>query len=638
MELTKKAGGQPENLVTNGLLTVELVSGQLQVGDTQFLQHSPATNPVAGDQVGNSLATTYASFNQGKLAFGVPGATQAGDRIGQAVNEAVSGNGQVSVLATTPISLKYARYFGETGHNVADVFNNFFQADPLDESKWLSVMGYPITEAFWAKDKVVVGGQQRDVLIQLFQRRILTYTPSNSAAFQVEMGNIGQHYYVWRYNFDSRDVLPGNYRLLAARNKTLKSVDIRNPANLTSLGNTPNGGVISGLWPLNEGRAVISTQNYDKIYLVDLTGSRAFKALPVPDSLIYLGRYPQVLQAVGSADGKRIFVLFAGETPTSRGFVMVYETDTLAGDNLNITGYRMELDNLPYLQNEPNRLSVSGLLEISLDGHYMAIYEGQHTYTSPGDAPGKLHIYDLKTHTDQQISFNAQVWSVSYFWLNPSNQLLLTVLPRNDTNKNSIPGIIYSLDPSTGQLTQLLQAMDILQVLPTPDTNYFALLHNNNPVLNNYEQAQITLRSLANPDIDIGKPYNVKTPGTKSSAPIMENWSVDGTYLSIRTFTEDNEDSKDHFQINMVSLLSGEAIIKNQVTSEFYSWVSLAGSHYIRSSMNQPNNDDKTFTQTMSIRNLDGSEKNVLILQKVAFDDFYYQYSWDAVVQVPVSS
>ena len=36
-------------------------------------------------------------------------------------------------------------------------------------------------------------------LIQLFERRVLTYTPSNPDAFKVEMGNIGQHYYTWRY-------------------------------------------------------------------------------------------------------------------------------------------------------------------------------------------------------------------------------------------------------------------------------------------------------------------------------------------------------------------------------------------------------------------------------------------------------
>ena len=38
-----------------------------------------------------------------------------------------------------------------------------------------------------------------DVLIQAFERRVLTYTPANPRAFQVEMGNVGRHYYDWRY-------------------------------------------------------------------------------------------------------------------------------------------------------------------------------------------------------------------------------------------------------------------------------------------------------------------------------------------------------------------------------------------------------------------------------------------------------
>jgi len=44
-----------------------------------------------------------------------------------------------------------------------------------------------------------VGGVERDVLVQVFERRVLSYTPSNPASFQVEMGNVGQHYYAWRY-------------------------------------------------------------------------------------------------------------------------------------------------------------------------------------------------------------------------------------------------------------------------------------------------------------------------------------------------------------------------------------------------------------------------------------------------------
>src|SRR5207248_2825743 len=45
-----------------------------------------------------------------------------------------------------------------------------------------------------------IAGVYQDVLIQAFERRVLTYNPANSPAFQVEMGNIGLHYYDWRYN------------------------------------------------------------------------------------------------------------------------------------------------------------------------------------------------------------------------------------------------------------------------------------------------------------------------------------------------------------------------------------------------------------------------------------------------------
>jgi hypothetical protein len=46
---------------------------------------------------------------------------------------------------------------------------------------------------------VLVGGVARDVLIQCFERRCLTHTPSNPPGWQVEAGNVGLHYYRWRY-------------------------------------------------------------------------------------------------------------------------------------------------------------------------------------------------------------------------------------------------------------------------------------------------------------------------------------------------------------------------------------------------------------------------------------------------------
>lgn len=59
----------------------------------------------------------------------------------------------------------------------------------------LYIFGLPMTPAVWVRAQV--GGVQRPVLFQVFERRVLSYTPSNPAAFQVEMGNVGAHYYEW---------------------------------------------------------------------------------------------------------------------------------------------------------------------------------------------------------------------------------------------------------------------------------------------------------------------------------------------------------------------------------------------------------------------------------------------------------
>jgi len=62
---------------------------------------------------------------------------------------------------------------------------------------WFYATGYPITEAYWTQVKLK--DIYSDVLIQCFERRCLTYTPSNDPGWRVEMGNVGQHYYQWRY-------------------------------------------------------------------------------------------------------------------------------------------------------------------------------------------------------------------------------------------------------------------------------------------------------------------------------------------------------------------------------------------------------------------------------------------------------
>jgi hypothetical protein len=74
--------------------------------------------------------------------------------------------------------------------------NGAYVTEPLFENPFYAT-GYPVTEAYWTN--VDVAGTDRLVLLQCFERRCLTYTPENPEGWQVEFGNVGQHYYRWRH-------------------------------------------------------------------------------------------------------------------------------------------------------------------------------------------------------------------------------------------------------------------------------------------------------------------------------------------------------------------------------------------------------------------------------------------------------
>ena len=187
--------------VTNGLLAEELITGRLQLGDTQFEQHDPAAVNVAGD-ANDPNGPTYATFNP-LMDYG---AIPSGWIITQTVDRA----GQIGADANLASYNVRAENVGAlTNHNVASVFWDFmnssgtiFNTDgsygtaPLFQNPFYAT-GYPLTEAYWTT--VLVGGVQKQVLVQVFERRVLTYTPSNPDGWKVEAGNVGQHYYAWRY-------------------------------------------------------------------------------------------------------------------------------------------------------------------------------------------------------------------------------------------------------------------------------------------------------------------------------------------------------------------------------------------------------------------------------------------------------
>lgn len=178
--------------VTNGLLVRDLIRGEVQVGDNDFRAAAPAQIPIAGDPLpGNEGAPTYASFRNVST---VAGDNQAPNRVGQPVREVLHRSGDVRTDPAIEGLTTLAHYDEVTGHNVAAILDSWANSQHWDP---IYVLGRPISEPYWVRARVK--GVEQWVLVQAFERRVLTYTPSNPSAWQVEMGNVGRHYYEWRY-------------------------------------------------------------------------------------------------------------------------------------------------------------------------------------------------------------------------------------------------------------------------------------------------------------------------------------------------------------------------------------------------------------------------------------------------------
>ncbi|RIK37992.1 MAG: hypothetical protein DCC58_17235, partial [Chloroflexi bacterium] len=189
--------------VTNGLLVVEMVTGRVQLGDDVWEQRSPAQINVAGDP-DDPAGPTYATFALLRDLPPVPDGsplTQRVDRQG--------------VVTDDPTLARFGAFAAQRvsvpgiDHQVASPFWEFMQSSgvvAVDEGLRVDLLfanpfyatGLPISEAYWAT--VRVAGAPHDVLIQCFERRCLTWTPDNPPGWHVEAGNVGRHYYSWRYD------------------------------------------------------------------------------------------------------------------------------------------------------------------------------------------------------------------------------------------------------------------------------------------------------------------------------------------------------------------------------------------------------------------------------------------------------
>lgn len=204
MERTTEADIGPDSIwyVTNGLLAKEMISGAIQTGDSAFVQFAPAVYNVAGDP-DDPTGPTYATFAQvttaPPLADGAP-ITQRLTRIGQLPDDpGLAAYGAYAAYRVTidGIDHQVASPFWAFMHASGLIWENGgFRTGPLFGSPFYAT-GYPLTEAYWASVKL--DGAYTNVLIQCFERRCLTWTPDNPSGWEVEAGNVGRHYYTWRY-------------------------------------------------------------------------------------------------------------------------------------------------------------------------------------------------------------------------------------------------------------------------------------------------------------------------------------------------------------------------------------------------------------------------------------------------------
>ena len=166
-------------------------------------------------------------------------------------------------FAGISMSPAISTYDSPTQHNVLGVFVDF------RTKVGLASIGYAKSEPFRATVKIA--GVQQSIIAQVFERRVLTYNNSNPEPFKVEFGNIGQHYYKWRY--------PTGLPLTVPTTPTVPPAATL-PPNV--LGNTTNVPIRPGMPPVSGGSCHILypvkgfTQSGAKLY--DIPGSTTYAA------------------------------------------------------------------------------------------------------------------------------------------------------------------------------------------------------------------------------------------------------------------------------------------------------------------------------------------------------------------------
>lgn len=195
MEITNPDGNpDSEWYVTNGLLPLEMITGKIQTGNNKFENREPARVNIVGD-LDDPNGVTYASLrrqeNSPESSILSPKEKLAN---GTRINSSLDREGNVSE-SSVESDVSVSAYDDTTKHNIAKPFWDYMNNGDYDNPYYTT--GRPLTEPYWVEAKI--GGTPKKILMQVFERRCLTFDPTNQKEWQVEAGNVGLQYYKWRY-------------------------------------------------------------------------------------------------------------------------------------------------------------------------------------------------------------------------------------------------------------------------------------------------------------------------------------------------------------------------------------------------------------------------------------------------------
>lgn len=205
MEVTRPDGNpHAAGFISFGALVREMVGGTISTGEHAQQAYVPALLPIVGDAVPAALTVTYADlYPHTSLANDTRTAAQGGSVV---TNTLTKHHRLFLADRFAHYNVVLGRYDTNAGHNVAQVFDDALGADHIAE-----LAGAPLSEPVWIS--VPVDNTPTDLLIQLWERRVLVYNPTQAEGERVRWNEAGRHYAQWRYGilrdepFDPRTVL-----------------------------------------------------------------------------------------------------------------------------------------------------------------------------------------------------------------------------------------------------------------------------------------------------------------------------------------------------------------------------------------------------------------------------------------------